>query len=173
MLRFRFWKNQRKAWIYWISANGFVIFGLIFALSPYYATWQLQRQLGWVDSKQRIEASQLQQIIPPSLWQNPQLTTPPQMSGHGHYYLQQVWPVLQKQAQQAKFLQLQLQFYAQEQLKQGYSNFPKQFRLQLGKKRQIEIQLMRENWWSWSIQSLCTHEVQPLLDLSHCPSDKR
>lgn len=173
MMRFRFWQHLRKAWIYWISASVPIMLSVLFVLSPYYATWQLQRHLGWIDSKQRIDANQLQQIIPSSLWQNRPPTTPPQISGHGRHYLQQVWPVLQQHAHQANFLQLQLQFYAQEQLKQGYSDFPKQFRLQLGKQQQIDIRLKRDGLWSWSIYALCTHEAQPLLDLSQCPSDKR
>ena len=173
MLSVRFLKKPNKAWVYSISASLVLIFGLTFLLSPYYATWQLQRQLGWVDSQQRIEANRLEQIIPRVLWHGSQPTTPPQISGHGRRYLQQVWPVLQQQAQQANFLQLQLQFYAQEQLKQGYRNFPQQFRLQLGQQQQIELGLKRDGLWSWSVYAFCTHEAQPLLDLSQCPSDKR
>ncbi len=173
MVSVRFLKKPNKAWVYSISASVVLIFGLTFVLSPYYATWQLQRQLGWVDSKRRIEANQLEHMIPRALWHTSPQSIAPQISGHGQRYLQQVWPVLQQQAQQANFLQLQLQFYAQEQLKQGYRNFPQQFRLQLGQQQQIELGLKRDGLWSWSVYALCTHEAQPLLDLSHCPSDKR
>ena len=173
MLSVRCLKKPNKAWVYSISVSLVLMFGLTCLLSPYYATWQLQRQLGWVDSKRRIEASQLHQIIPNALWQTPQPTSKPTISGQGQVYLQQVWPVLQQQAQQANFLQLQLQFFAQEHLKRGYSHFPNQFRLQLGKNQQIDIMLQRQNLWSWSIQSLCTRETQPLLDLNHCPSVSR
>lgn len=173
MPRLRLNRAQRQRVIWFGAISTLLLFILALLLSPYYAVWQLQRQLGWLDSEQRIEASQLQQIIPRDLWQAAQPATTPTINGHGQRYLSHLWPVLQQHAQQANFLQLQLQFYAQEQLQQGYSNFPQQFRLQLGKQQQIEIQLQRDTLSSWSVQSLCTREAQPLLDLNHCPSDKR
>lgn len=158
---------------------GFVLIGvaLLFSLSvvfsPYYAVWQLEKQLGWVDSGQRIEPSQIEQIIPKSLWESSTPTTAPKIDGHGQRYLEQVWPVLQQNADQAKFLQLQLQFFAQEQRKTSYSDFPNQFRLQLGQNQQVDTILQRDGLWSWSVYALCTREAQPLLDLNHCPSDNR
>lgn len=158
---------------------GFVLIGvaLLFSLSvvfsPYYAVWQLEKQLGWVDSDQRIEPSQIEQIIPKSLWESSTPTTAPKIGGHGQRYLEQVWPVLRQNADRAQFLQLQLQFFAQEQRKTGYSDFPNQFRLQLGKTQQIDMTLQRNGLWSWSVYALCTREAQPLLDLNHCPSDNR
>jgi len=150
-----------------------LLFILSLVLSPYYAVRQLQQQLGWIDSEQKIESSQLEQIIPAALWQNTVKTRIPTITGSGQRYLQQVWPLLQQQTNQAKFLQLQLQFYAQENIKTGYSDLPNQFRLQLGQTQQIDMILQRDGLWSWSVQSLCTREAQPLLDLSHCPSDSR
>lgn len=150
-----------------------LLFGLSLGLSPYYAVWQLEKQLGWVDSDQRIEPSQIEQIIPKHLWQNAKPTTAPNIRGHGQNYLTNIWPVLQQHTDQARFLQLQLQFYAQEHLDTGYSDFPNQFRLQLGQNQQIDMILQRDGLWSWSVYALCTREAQPLLDLNHCPSDSR
>ena len=150
-----------------------LLFGLSLGLSPYYAVWQLEQQLGWVDSDQRIEPSQIEQIIPKTLWESSTPTTAPKIGGHGQRYLEQVWPVLQQNAARAQFLQLQLQFFAQEQRKTGYSDFPNHFRLQLGESQQIDMILQRDGLWSWSVYALCTREAQPLLDLNHCPSDNR
>jgi hypothetical protein len=150
-----------------------LLFGLSLGLSPYYAIWQLEKQLGWVDSDQRIEPSQIEQIIPKSLWESSTPTTAPKIGGHGQRYLEQVWPVLQQNADRAQFLQLQLQFFAQENLDTGYSEVPNQFRLQLGESQQIDMILQRDGLWSWSVYALCTREAQPLLDLTHCPSDGR
>lgn len=150
-----------------------LLFGLSLVLSPYYAVWQLKKQLGWVDSEQRLEPSQIEQIIPKSLWESHAATTAPKITGHGQRYLKNIWPVLQQNADQAKFLQLQLQFYAQEHIKTGYSDFPNQFQLQLGQNQQIDMILQRDGLWSWSVYALCTREAQPLLDLNHCPSDSR
>jgi len=150
-----------------------LLFGLSLVLSPYYAVWQLEKQLGWVDSDQRLEPSQIEQIIPKTLWESSTPTTAPKIGGHGQRYLEQVWPVLQQNADRAQFLQLQLQFYAQENLDTNYSDFPNQFRLQLGQSQQIDMILQRDGLWSWSVYALCTREAQPLLDLNHCPSDSR
>jgi len=147
--------------------------GLSLILSPYYSIWTLKKQLGWIDSAQRIAPSQLEQIIAKPLWQNSKPTTAPNIRGYGKNYLNNIWPVLQQHTDQAKFLQLQLQFYAQENIQTGYSDFPNQFRLQLGKTQQIEMTLQRDGLWSWSVYALCTREAQPLLDLNHCPSDNR
>ncbi|MFZ3192185.1 MAG: hypothetical protein WA154_03125 [Moraxellaceae bacterium] len=148
-----------------------LLFSLVLVLSPYYALWTLKKQLGWVDSEQRLEPSQIEQIIPKSLWESRATTTAPKIRGHGQNYLKNIWPVLQQHADQAKFLQLQLQFYAQENIQTGYSDFPNQFRLQLGESQQIDMILQRDGIWSWSVYALCTREAQPLLDLNHCPSD--
>ena len=169
--RTQFTQQQRR--IVCVLIATLLLFGLSLGLSPYYAVWQLEKQLGWVDSDQRIEPSQIEQIIPKSLWESSTPTTAPKIGGHGQRYLEQVWPVLQQNADRAQFLQLQLQFYAQENLDTNYSDFPNQFRLQLGQSQQIDMILQRDGLWSWSVYALCTREAQPLLDLNHCPSDSR
>lgn len=167
----KFTATQRRIGFFLIGIALLFSFSIVF--SPYYSVWLLQKQLGWIDSNQRVEPSQLEKIVPKHLWQNAKPTTAPNIRGHGQNYLINIWPVLQQHTDQAKFLQLQLQFYAQEHLDTGYSDFPNQFRLQLGKNQQIDMILGRDGLWSWSVYALCTREAQPLLDLNHCPSDNR
>ena len=60
-----------------------LFFGLSVVFSPYYALWTLKKQLGWIDSAQRLEPNQIEQIIPKHLWQNAKPTTVPNIRGHG------------------------------------------------------------------------------------------
>ncbi|MEC7120211.1 MAG: hypothetical protein VXW65_09960 [Pseudomonadota bacterium] len=144
-----------------------------YVLSPYTTTWHLKRQLGLGSTQHQVEAAAIEHILPAALWQHPKPSATPQIGGHGQHYLDTLWPVLQQQAHQAQFLRLQLQFYAHEQITQGYQDSPNQFVLQLGQSEQLRIQLQRQGFWRWQVYSLCSSAAQPLLDLNTCPSDSR
>ena len=99
----------------------------------------------------------------------------PAWSGAGKHYLKQLWPALHQQQDAEQLLSL-IAIEAVSPAILAYRQFPNEYVLTLDPKHyNVQIWLKREGFSQWQPYLVCSDagSTQPLLDLKHCPSDKR
>lgn len=114
----------------------------------------------------------LQQAIVHSLVLHP-TAHPPAWDGLGQRYLQKMWPTIKQQVEPQQLFMLQTsQYLANQQIEQGYVDFPDTYVLKLGQPA-IKFYWQRQGWTDWQIQMVCSEQPHPLVTLRSCPSAKR
>jgi hypothetical protein len=114
----------------------------------------------------------LQQAIRHSMVAQPSTPTPA-WEGLGQRYLHKMWPTIKQQVEPSQLFLLQTsQYLANQQMEQGYVDFPNTYVLKLGQPA-IEFYWQRQGWADWQIEVVCSQQPHPLVTLQTCPSAKR